>query len=117
MIKSGLKVPTPAIPMPDLAVPYAAPAPAHVVNDYSVSYFQLVDSRRTSEDHLLIGVYEHAVHVASCNREGLTAKATPPFATVSIDCRHDFEIRTHHAEKGGKLRGKLVVRHVKQICL
>lgn len=29
IIKSGLNVPTPAIPMPDLAVPYAAPAPAH----------------------------------------------------------------------------------------
>ena len=25
MIKSGLKVPTPEMPMPDLAVPYAAP--------------------------------------------------------------------------------------------
>ena len=30
IIRSGLNVPTPAIPMPDLAVPYAAPAPAHV---------------------------------------------------------------------------------------
>ena len=28
IIRSGLKVPTPAIPMPDFAVPYAAPAPA-----------------------------------------------------------------------------------------
>jgi len=28
MMRSGLKVPTPAIPMPDLAVPYAAPMPA-----------------------------------------------------------------------------------------
>lgn len=28
MIRSGRKVPTPAIPMPDLAVPYAAPMPA-----------------------------------------------------------------------------------------
>lgn len=27
MIRSGRKVPTPAMPMPDLAVPYAAPAP------------------------------------------------------------------------------------------
>jgi len=25
MMRSGLKVPTPAMPMPDLAVPYAAP--------------------------------------------------------------------------------------------
>jgi len=31
MIKSGLKVPTPAIPMPDFAVPYAAPAPKYNV--------------------------------------------------------------------------------------
>ena len=56
MIKSGLKVPTPAIPMPDLAVPYAAPAPAHIVNDYSVSHFLLVDRRRTPKDHLFIRV-------------------------------------------------------------
>lgn len=27
MIRSGLNVPTPAIPIPDLAVPYAAPVP------------------------------------------------------------------------------------------
>lgn len=27
MIRSGRKVPTPAIPIPDLAVPYAAPMP------------------------------------------------------------------------------------------
>ena len=27
MIRSGRKVPTPAIPIPDLAVPYAAPIP------------------------------------------------------------------------------------------
>lgn len=30
MIKSGRNEPTPAIPMPDLAVPYAAPAPVGV---------------------------------------------------------------------------------------
>lgn len=27
MIRSGLNTPTPAMPMPDFAVPYAAPAP------------------------------------------------------------------------------------------
>lgn len=31
MIRSGLKVPTPAIPMPDFAVPYAAPMPVHIL--------------------------------------------------------------------------------------
>ena len=31
MIRSGLNMPTPAIPIPDLAVPYAAPAPDHYV--------------------------------------------------------------------------------------
>lgn len=31
MIRSGLKTPTFAIPMPDLAVPYAAPMPADVL--------------------------------------------------------------------------------------
>jgi len=30
MIRSGRKVPTPAIPMPDLAVPYAAPIPIYI---------------------------------------------------------------------------------------
>ena len=29
MMRSDLKVPTPAMPMPDLAVPYAAPRPVH----------------------------------------------------------------------------------------
>jgi hypothetical protein len=32
MIRSDLKVPTPAIPMPDLAVPYAAPMPVVVLS-------------------------------------------------------------------------------------
>ena len=31
MIRSDLNVPTPAIPMPDFAVPYAAPMPVHPV--------------------------------------------------------------------------------------
>lgn len=31
MIRSGLNVPTPAIPMPDLAVPYAAPAHPNIM--------------------------------------------------------------------------------------
>jgi hypothetical protein len=30
IIRSGRNVPTPAIPMPDFAVPYAAPAPVYV---------------------------------------------------------------------------------------
>lgn len=31
MIRSGLKVPTPEIPMPALAVPYAAPIPGEAL--------------------------------------------------------------------------------------
>ena len=31
MIKSGLYVPTPAMPMPDLAVPYAAPMQPKII--------------------------------------------------------------------------------------
>lgn len=31
MIRSGLNTPTPAMPMPDFAVPYAAPAPGCMV--------------------------------------------------------------------------------------
>lgn len=31
MIRSGLNVPTPAMPMPDLAVPYAAPAHPNII--------------------------------------------------------------------------------------
>jgi len=30
MMRSDLKVPTPAIPMPDFAVPYAAPTPGYL---------------------------------------------------------------------------------------
>lgn len=35
MMRSGRKVPTPAIPMPDLAVPYAAPAPVKLETTWS----------------------------------------------------------------------------------
>lgn len=41
MIKSGLNVPTPDIPIPDLAVPYAAPAPAHHVDQPLLFLFQV----------------------------------------------------------------------------
>jgi hypothetical protein len=35
MIRSGRNVPTPAIPMPDLAVPNAAPIPEIISKSYS----------------------------------------------------------------------------------
>ena len=37
IIRSGRKVPTPAMPMPDLAVPYAAPMPKEMENKESVA--------------------------------------------------------------------------------
>lgn len=36
MIRSGLNVPTPAMPMPDFAVPYAAPAPGCGGGEYYI---------------------------------------------------------------------------------
>jgi hypothetical protein len=36
-MRSGLNVPTPAIPMPDFAVPYAAPALPKIISKLSVS--------------------------------------------------------------------------------
>lgn len=36
MMRSDLKVPTPAIPMPDLAVPYAAPMPVPLLSNHIV---------------------------------------------------------------------------------
>lgn len=36
MIRSGLNVPTPAMPMPDFAVPYAAPAPGFGGGEYYI---------------------------------------------------------------------------------
>ena len=36
MIRSGLYVPTPAMPMPDLAVPYAAPIQPKIIYDRKV---------------------------------------------------------------------------------
>ena len=56
MIRSGLKVPTPAIPMPDLAVPYAAPAPVKLEASWS-AFVSLLGCRvgnwrnRTAKDH------------------------------------------------------------------
>lgn len=40
MIRSGLKVPTPEMPMPDLAVPYAAPTPGVVVSGAALRQLQ-----------------------------------------------------------------------------
>ena len=56
IIKSGLNVPTPAIPMPDLAVPYAAPAPAYTFRKPSGSiriavHFLRAYIRRSSAKH------------------------------------------------------------------
>lgn len=47
MIRSGLKVPTPAIPIPDFAVPYAAPMPVVIVilvyGSCSVAWFDRME--------------------------------------------------------------------------
>lgn len=56
MMRSGRKVPTPAIPMPDLAVPYAAPAPVKLETTWS-AFVMLVRrevgnwEKRTAKDH------------------------------------------------------------------
>lgn len=44
MMRSDLKVPTPAIPMPDLAVPYAAPMPVPLLSNHIIGslIFQLL---------------------------------------------------------------------------
>ena len=48
MINSGLNVPNPAIPIPDLAVPNAAP-----IAEYHIQYFApIISARHTAEDHL-----------------------------------------------------------------
>lgn len=62
MIRSGRKVPTPAIPMPDFAVPYAAPAPIHP--RYILSAFL-----RHSKLHGEKGGWGCPVR-RQCNREG-----------------------------------------------
>jgi len=52
MIRSGLKVPTPEIPMPDFAVPYAAPIAFPLLESFRITA-PVVMSRggRTSKDH------------------------------------------------------------------
>lgn len=53
MIRSGLNMPTPAIPIPDLAVPYAAPAPDHIaVSSSSRGTNVALVEGLTSEYHL-----------------------------------------------------------------
>ena len=57
MIRSGRKVPTPAMPMPDFAVPYAAPAPvvgrgvSYCLVEVGGSREEWGEVRRTAEDH------------------------------------------------------------------
>ena len=53
MIRSGLNVPTPEIPMPDLAVPYAAPIPS---------------IHRQS----FLGVSKRKMHTSECHRKAYT---------------------------------------------
>jgi len=50
IIRSGRNVPTPAMPMPDLAVPYAAPIPNHIRLD-SGELWEAIRRGHTSEDH------------------------------------------------------------------
>ncbi len=52
MIRSGRKVPTPAMPMPDFAVPYAAPIAIEYQPQISIISFRRVGKiARTSKDH------------------------------------------------------------------
>lgn len=81
IIKSGLYVPTPAIPIPDLAVPYAAPRPiANLALFVPHSLLKVI--LLTSKNHL------GGSSLASVRREKTdivhTAKAIPACQTVSI---------------------------------
>lgn len=58
MMRSDLKVPTPEIPMPDLAVPYAAPIAESVCKYTNFPYnrcHSMLKCRHTSENHLSRG--------------------------------------------------------------
>jgi len=59
MIKSGLNVPTPAIPMPAFAVPYAAPAPVMGEPNLAwiISYFFKTYSQKSSVENLISSRY------------------------------------------------------------
>lgn len=78
MISSGLNEPSPAMPIPALAVPNAAPI-AEVYDSVSVSSLErraiMVQERRTAENHLDAGMGDSVRHVA-CGGS-LTAEATP----------------------------------------
>jgi len=111
IIRSGLYVPIPAMPIPALAVPYAAPAPA-LVSSYTANYAS--GECRTSEDHLSwVRILEQQP-----NRGGrlLTAKAIPlyvllAFKSSSSSSSTTGSVDTYHAEERREARRKLIRRH------
>ena len=120
MIRSGLNVPTPAIPIPDLAVPYAAPSAATVS---VIPYLSLLSVYsdvgwlpHTPKDHLQAdcqrkqvirrngyGVYSLQ---RQCQPNTLSVNHIPSISdkTTTIE-------DTYKGEERSELRGVLAVRH------
>jgi hypothetical protein len=105
MIRSGLKVPTPAIPMPDLAVPYAAPSAVrmsgrccHVLNAKDDSTY----IRISSLHQMLVSVLVPRRTVTYCESN----TSLPMSLVVAIG--HDRV--TYHAKERRKRRGIVAVR-------
>lgn len=88
MIKSGRKVPTPEIPMPDFAVPNAAPIPNGHRQQSSINSATVVF---TSKDHC----------------EGNTSLQK---LSVTL-CSTTSSLSAHQSEERRKLRGVIYVFH------
>jgi len=120
MIRSGRKVPTPAMPMPDFAVPYAAPMPVRIRYVPMSAELFPVSSRsgppRSSLHPIVIpGLgkkFRHihpkimAAAIPACSKDRPLAAASPGLARVIETSR----VRTHHADERRELGGQLIVR-------
>lgn len=120
MIRSGLNVPTPAIPIPDLAVPYAAPSAATVsvsrsclfcpynrmLDDYHIPP-KIIFERIVSENRsygATVTEYTHCRGNASLTNCQLTTSQAYLVKTKTIE-------DTYKGEERCELRGVLAVRH------
>lgn len=102
MIKSGRYVPTPAIPMPDFAVPYAAPIPVIVLSVFTWPF--ILSSPYSQISSVGDGVVSKSI-LQLFGDSNLTYSEANSGLHHKISCCSRFVIETSHTmpKKGAKL--------------
>ena len=110
MIRSGLNVPAPAIPIPDLAVPYAAPAPIDGEFSYplrlAITYTQISSKDRSAKRRGYKGTsYDQPQELCR------------PRSSVSIHPNYHKLGGTYHAKEWRKLGSDFTFHHDGRVAL